>query len=149
VVGALAVLGTATQSAFAGGWFWHGSPRVEVVIRPPVVRERVVVTRPVRVEMAPSDLCFTAYRSGDQIVVIANGSNRTTGFSTSFDACDSRDRIPTLVLHNVGIKDDCAGQAISRFAVTTSIHARHGVKLIKVNVCGQVYEVPVTARRHS
>jgi hypothetical protein len=149
VLGALAVMGSAAQTALADGWFWRGSPRIEVVLRPSVVRERVIATRPMRVEVRPMELRLSAYRSGDRIIVVASGSNRTTGFTTSLESCDTRDRTPTLVLRNFGPGDDCAGQVITRFNATASIQARHGTHCVRVNVLGRIHEVHVTSRRHS
>src|SRR5262245_61014160 len=88
----LALIGAAAPIASAEPWFrisfgdgW-GRPRNRHVVRqPPACPPPVIVTPPVvvrRVEVVPCDLRFTAYQTGDTVIVIVNGTNTSGGFET-------------------------------------------------------------------
>ncbi len=93
-------------------------------------------------EVLPCDLRLTAYQSRDTVIIVATGTNRSTGFTTAFQACDIRDRSPELRLMNTSSCEPC-GQVMTGFEVSSSFHTRHQISCIKVVVAGHAYDVHV------
>ena len=146
----LAFLGLGASAVQADPWFrisfgdhgWGRGHR-EPVCRPPVVigPEIRIERRPV--EVVPCDLRFTAYQTGNTVLIFVSGENRSAGFTTCLAACDDG-WAPTVTLRNTAPLDNCGAQVITRFEVSGSFEARHCLQRISVRVAGQCFEVPVS-----
>ena len=146
---ALALIGVCAPLASAEPWFrisfgdhGRGRPGPVVIHRPEIHRGPVV--RYERCEVLPCDLRFTAYQAGDTVIIVATGTNRTAGFTTSFGRVDSDHRGATLTLCNLSAQDSCAAEVLTGFSVSGSFHARQALRCVSVRVAGQCFEVPVT-----
>lgn len=93
-------------------------------------------------EEVPCDLHLSAYQSRDTVILVATGSNRSGGFTTTFAPCDLNDRTPEVRLVNTPARDACT-QGITPFDVSSSFHSRHQLGCIKVIVAGRSYDVHV------
>lgn len=93
-------------------------------------------------EVMPCDLKLSAYQSRDTVIIVATGTNRSTGFQTGFQACDIHDRTPELRLMNTSSCEPC-GQVMTGFEVSSSFHTRHQIGCIKVIVAGRAFDVHV------
>jgi|GEM_PF-4299129 len=116
--------------------------RPEIIIGRPHRPEVVVIEKHYprhRVEVAPYELSFKAYQSEDRIIVNIDGSNRSSGFTTTLSS-----RAEGLIeLCNLAPLDPCA-QTITPFCITASIRAFRPMHNVTVNVAGRTYTVPVT-----
>jgi hypothetical protein len=123
----------------------------QIVIRPEIVignprRPEVVVIekhrphyRVERVEVAPYEVSFKAYQSQDRIIVNIEGSNRSSGFTTTLSSRSEG----VIDICNLAPADHCA-QMITPFCMTASISACRPMHCITVHVAGRTYTVPVT-----
>jgi hypothetical protein len=107
-------------------------------VTPPPIR------RPVIREVMPCDLSVTAYQSGDTVIVVATGTNRSGGFTTTLAICGARSASPEVLLGNSIRTDQCATQAVTPFNVQASFRTRHRLCTLKVKVAGECLTVPVT-----
>lgn len=92
-------------------------------------------------EVAPAQLELRAFQIDDQVMVYAQGSNRTGGFITLLERCDtgrgnSRDAVIHLRNYTKG-KHRFVTQCLTPFEVTGSIRVRGCVEEIKVLVAGE------------
>jgi hypothetical protein len=126
----------------------RGRGGTSIVIRPEIVigrphRPEVVVIekhRPrQRVEVAPYDIAFKAYQSEDRIIVNIEGSNRSSGFTTTLSSRHEG----VVEVCNLAPMDHCA-QVVTPFCMTASITACRPMHSITVKVAGRTYTVPVT-----
>ncbi len=147
---ALALIGVCAPLASAEPWFrfsfdngWHRG-RAKVVVREPEVCRVPERPRYVRTEVLPCDLHFSAYQAGETVVVVATGTNRTAGFSTTFGSIGISQWSPVLALCNLSAESDCVPQCPTPFSVSASFHARRDLRCFSIRVAGQVFEVPVT-----
>lgn len=97
------------------------------------------------IEERPSDVHLRAIQAGSTVIVFATGSNRTGGFTTTFDRVSDGYGPPRLVLQNVRDTRAYATQCITPFDVRGFIEVRGCVSEIKVCVAGQEICVPVEA----
>lgn len=142
----LVALGAPLMGAGIDGWGKrHGRSSPQVVSRvevnigfPSPFRQPVVVRH--GEEVLPGDLRLTAYQSGDTVIVVATGTNRSTGFNTAFVGQDVHDRSPELRLMNTSRGEPCA-QVLTAFEVSASFHTRHRVECIRVIVAGRAFDV--------
>lgn len=102
------------------------------------------VCRPVIREVMPCDLSVTAYQSGDTVIVVATGTNRSGGFTTTLAICGARSATPEVLLGNSIRTDRCATQAITPFNVQGSFRTRHRLCTLRVKVAGECLTIPVT-----
>jgi hypothetical protein len=138
---AVPLMGAGPESRGGVEWAFHPPVfgRVEVHFGGRQPERRVI-----RVEdVVPCDLHLSAYQSRDTVIVVAMGSNRTGGFTTTFAPCDLDDRRPEVRLVNTPGRDACA-QVMTGFEVSSSFHTHHQLGCIKVRVAGQCFDVHVT-----
>jgi hypothetical protein len=102
------------------------------------------VRKPIVREVMPCDLSVTAYQSGGTVIVVAAGTNRTGGFTTTLAICGVRSGAPEVILSNSIRTDQCATQAITPFNVHGSFTTRHRLCSLKVKVAGECLTIPVT-----
>jgi hypothetical protein len=131
----------------------HGFGGISIRIgTPPIARPRpqvVVVGRPEPVrhvhvhEEMPQDLCVTAYQTGDKVLVLITGKNRSSGYTTCLTDVDASCDIPTLRLRNTS--PDCVvTQCETGFSLNAAICSRRQLCTIRLIVAGRTIDVPVT-----
>lgn len=151
VASVLTVLGAAGPLSADNPWFWSGPARgrggVKIVIGPPRPAHPPRPARPPQVcepvDEAPCQLEVSAYQTRDTVIVVASGANKAGGYVTTFSACDTRGRTPSLTLRNTP-PAHCGTQVITPFDVTGSFRSRQRVHHITVSIAGQTRTVRVT-----
>jgi hypothetical protein len=116
-------------------------PRPKVIVAgPPVVIARPVVVR----DEVPRELKYAAYQSQDRVIVVISGANRGSGFSTSVTAIGDNEWTPTLLMRNSAPSDGCV-EASTAFSLAASICSTRPLSCVRLQIAGQVFEIPVTA----
>ena len=109
----------------------------------------MVVPAPVvvrRVQVVPCDVRFTAYQTGDTVIVIVNGTNTSGGFETCLTTETHRDFTTSVVLRNLS-PAQCATQCVTPFEVSGSFRVRGCVRSVEVRIADRCFQVPVTEIR--
>ncbi|MBX3377618.1 MAG: hypothetical protein KF678_11525 [Phycisphaeraceae bacterium] len=94
----------------------------------------------------PCDLQLSAYQSGDRVIVVARGSNTSSGFITRFEACDTSGLRPEVHLVNVR-GDGCYAQVMTPFDVSATVQSCRPLSCIRVRIGHQVHDVRVIQSR--
>lgn len=94
----------------------------------------------------PCDLQLSAYQSGDRVIVIARGTNTSSGFITRFEACDQYGGHPEVHLVNVR-GDGCYAQVMTPFDISATVQSCRPVSCIRVRIGHQVHDVRVIQSR--
>jgi hypothetical protein len=103
-----------------------------------------VIVVPARIEARPMEMTLRAMQAGDTLVVFAEGSNRTAGYSVSMDMHRVGRSGARVVLHNLA-PDACTpvAQYIVPFSERGYLAACEYLRDVTVLVAGQEYCVPV------
>ena len=139
IAGSLAIAACAAPLMGAGPWDrTRRGMHKEIIVREE--HRAFPIARAIEVE--PYNVQFTAYQSGDTIMIFATGANRTGGYTTSLSALDTCGHDVTLKLCNI-FSAECATQAITGFSINAAIHADCALSTVDIRVGHRVICVPV------
>jgi len=96
-----------------------------------------------RDEREPCDLSICAYQAGSMLVIIARGSNPTSGYATCLERAAFEGQFRVTLRNRVPDPRGCPLQAVTPFEVVGSLQVRGYVRSVGVVVAGRLRNVPV------
>ncbi len=132
VILAAAAVGVAVQP---------GRDRQPAPGRPPGPPPAKILSR----EVAPMEYRLSAYRVGENIVIVATGANRTSGYTTALKLTSAEQgKAPEVMLSNIPpAPGTMAAQMITPFDVTAYVPAGPKVTKLTVTVAGRPESIEV------
>jgi|GEM_PF-2289050 len=109
--------------------------------RPPGRPPAKVLSR----EVAPMEYRLSAYRVSENIVIVATGANRTSGYTTALKLTSAeRGKAPEVMLSNLPpAPGNMAAQMITPFDVTAYVPADAKVTRLTITVAGRPETIEV------
>lgn len=96
-----------------------------------------------RDEREPCDLSICAYQAGSALVIIARGSNPTSGYATCLERAPLEGQFRVTLRNRVPDARSCPLQVLTPFEVVGSLQVRGCVRSVGVVVAGRPRNVPV------
>lgn len=95
-----------------------------------------------RLDVTPTDLGMSAYRTGDNVLLIIKGTNPSVGYSTGVSVLNAADG--TVRLRNTPAQPGMNGSPDRTFTLNSSVYIPRTSSNVMVYIGDQPYQVPIT-----